>query len=225
MVGVPNEGCIVVDGSPIKIWFRPVPAAHTESQGISPSVVYFLLRKVQRWGQLLTANPNLTFKTEIDLIFMIRLESRQSASWRSIPFYFIFTCFAPWGRRGRWPAMSVSFVNVYQTGRTSKIFGLNVQLEYSGTRELLILPEVSENIRDRDTQGCFIVIFMWWIGWHPFSSLTLIHVVIRAGRRDGVRMPAKFVCHSFSGGWIDIRRDEWAYAISVSNRNEYQHGR
>ena len=57
--------------------------------------------------------------------------------------------------------MSVSFVNVYQTGRTSKIFGLNVQLEYSGTRELLILPEVSENIRDRDTQGCFIVIFMW----------------------------------------------------------------
>ena len=57
--------------------------------------------------------------------------------------------------------MSVSFVNVYQTGRTSKILGLNVQLEYSGTRELLILPEVSENIRDRDTQGCFIVIFMW----------------------------------------------------------------
>ena len=57
--------------------------------------------------------------------------------------------------------MSVSFVNVYQTGRTLKIFGLNVQLEYSGTRELLILPEVSENIRDRDTQGCFIVIFMW----------------------------------------------------------------
>ena len=57
--------------------------------------------------------------------------------------------------------MSVSFVNVYQIGRTSKIFGLNVQLEYSGTRELLILPEVSENIRDRDTQGCFIVIFMW----------------------------------------------------------------
>ena len=32
-----------VSRSTIKIWFRPVPAAHTESQGISPSVVYFLL--------------------------------------------------------------------------------------------------------------------------------------------------------------------------------------
>ena len=54
--------------------------------------------------------------------------------------------------------MSVSFVNVYQTGRTSKIFGMNIQTGCSGTRELSILPEVSENIRDRDTQGCFIVI-------------------------------------------------------------------
>ena len=54
--------------------------------------------------------------------------------------------------------MSVLFIIVYQTGRTSEIFGLNVQMEYSGTRDLSILPEVSESIRDRNTQGCFIVI-------------------------------------------------------------------
>ena len=83
-----------------------------------------------------------------------RSRIRQSASWRSIPFYFTFACIAIWGRRGQWPTKSVSFVNVYQIGRTSKIFGLNVQTKCSGTRELSILHEVSENIRDRDTQGC-----------------------------------------------------------------------
>ena len=53
---------------------------------------------------------------------------RQTASWRSIlHIFYVVRCYEEWGADGRWK--SVSFINVYQTGRSTKLFGLNIQID------------------------------------------------------------------------------------------------
>ena len=66
------------------------------------------------------------------------------------------------------------------------------RLGYFGSRE---------RIRNLTTQGCFIVIFMWWIGWHLFPHWLwfMSSSEPNAGTVSECR-PSLFAIHSPEGG-------------------------